>query len=234
MDLFKYVPGIGLGITGVPAFGVTQYYFIRRRPLASGISLAGQSFGIAIIVPVLQKLIEKYGWKGTTLLQSGFTMHIFISGCLYLPTVKPKALQKQRNSKTPELINKPAVWERIYKIACINNMGTMKTCSIVVFLLCGMLCLFQQEAMYKMSPLKALSVGLSPEQAAWCPSVVGIGSLCARLVTSVIANLPGVDCNIILALALVIGGFTAAGFIFADSFPGLAVIMAVYGISSGH
>ncbi len=59
--------GIGIGFVYVPAVGVVQRWFVRRRGLASGIAVTGIGLGTLCVPPLAAALIDWGGWRGAYL-----------------------------------------------------------------------------------------------------------------------------------------------------------------------
>lgn len=55
--------GIGVGFAYVPAVGVVQRWFVRRRGLASGVAVTGIGLGTLCVPPFAALLIEWDGWR---------------------------------------------------------------------------------------------------------------------------------------------------------------------------
>lgn len=67
--LAAYSLGIGLdiGCLYVPALGVIQRWFARRRGLASGLAVSGIGVGTLLMPPLAQWLIVGFGWRSAYL-----------------------------------------------------------------------------------------------------------------------------------------------------------------------
>lgn len=55
--------GLGLGCAYVPALGVVQHWFVRRRGLASGLAVSGIGVGTLVMPPLATWLIASFGWR---------------------------------------------------------------------------------------------------------------------------------------------------------------------------
>ena len=56
--------GIGIGCAYVPAIGVVQRWFFRRRGFASGLAVSGIGVGTLAMPPLATLLIDTIGWRG--------------------------------------------------------------------------------------------------------------------------------------------------------------------------
>ncbi|KAK7044750.1 MFS general substrate transporter [Favolaschia claudopus] len=69
--------GIGLGLTFVPACGISSHHFAKRRALATGIVLSGSSAGSTVFPIMINHLLPKIGFA-STVRASGYV----VLGCL--------------------------------------------------------------------------------------------------------------------------------------------------------
>lgn len=79
---FGIIAGFGLSLCYVAAVVIVAYYFDKRRSLATGISVCGSGVGTFLFSPIIQYLIEHYGWRGATLILAGIFLNMCICGCL--------------------------------------------------------------------------------------------------------------------------------------------------------
>jgi MFS family permease len=55
--------GLGVGCAYVPAVGVVQRWFIKRRGFASGLAVSGIGVGTLVMPPLASQLIRSFGWR---------------------------------------------------------------------------------------------------------------------------------------------------------------------------
>ena len=55
--------GVGVGAAYVPAVGVVQRWFVKRRGFASGIAVSGIGVGTLLMPPLASVLITQFGWR---------------------------------------------------------------------------------------------------------------------------------------------------------------------------
>uniref|UniRef100_T1J6I2 C2H2-type domain-containing protein n=1 Tax=Strigamia maritima TaxID=126957 RepID=T1J6I2_STRMM len=77
--------GSGLGLALNPNLSIVGLYFQKRRALATGISFSGGAFGVFIMGPLLERLIDEYSLKGTFLILSAILLHICVGATLFQP-----------------------------------------------------------------------------------------------------------------------------------------------------
>lgn len=80
--------GIGTSFIFNAGLVIVSNYFTRRRSLALGFVSAGQGLGVLVQGPLLQTLIEHYGWKTTYRIMAGVIFGVCLLGVTYDPNVK--------------------------------------------------------------------------------------------------------------------------------------------------
>ena len=90
--LYGVVSGIGIGLIMLPVSVACNYYFDKKRALATGISKTGVSIGSFVLPPLADYLLETYGWKEVIYCFAGlaFTSGIFGSYVRPLELVEVK------------------------------------------------------------------------------------------------------------------------------------------------
>ncbi|XP_077989830.1 monocarboxylate transporter 13-like [Glandiceps talaboti] len=100
---YGVITGLGLGLGHVASMEMVGKYFKRRLPIAMGIALAGGGLGQFVLSTTLQAVIDFYGWRGTLLIFSAFTLHMWVAGSLFRPlTAKPNNRQFLKEPHTIE------------------------------------------------------------------------------------------------------------------------------------
>ena len=60
-------------------------YFEKYRSLATGIAVCGSGFGTFLLAPLLEYLIDQYGWRGALLMTAGIVCNCVIFGATFRP-----------------------------------------------------------------------------------------------------------------------------------------------------
>ncbi|HTZ78361.1 MAG TPA: MCT family MFS transporter [Stellaceae bacterium] len=66
--------GIGVGFSYVPAIGVVQRWFVRRRGFASGVAVSGIGVGTLAMPPLAALLLAEFGWRWAAALLGGLVI----------------------------------------------------------------------------------------------------------------------------------------------------------------
>lgn len=90
--------GIGVGMLFLPSIMIVNEYFDRKRSLANGILTSGSGIGLLVMSPIIERSVEAYGWRGSLLIYSCFTLQLCVCACLMRP-VKAFKNQVQKNSE---------------------------------------------------------------------------------------------------------------------------------------
>ena len=92
---FSYSVPFGIGTSFIFNAGLVMVsgYFSKRKSLALGFVSAGQGLGVLVQGPLLQTLIDTYGWRTTYRIMSGVIFGICLLGATYDPNVNPEEAQ---------------------------------------------------------------------------------------------------------------------------------------------
>ncbi|KAK5646514.1 hypothetical protein RI129_004978 [Pyrocoelia pectoralis] len=118
--------GLGFGLIYLPAIVSVTTYFEKKRSLATGIAVCGSGLGTFIFAPVINLLLQEYGWRGAMLIISALVLECIIFGALFRPLeydVKPVKNQIQIRVTAPE--TNVSVSQEDH-IDVYNNIGDMK------------------------------------------------------------------------------------------------------------
>ncbi|XP_077989241.1 monocarboxylate transporter 13-like [Glandiceps talaboti] len=75
--------GAGYGIIMPPALGIMFLYIKKRCALANAIAVSGGGVATIIFPPLIQSLIDNYGWRGAFVLFSAINAHMCVSAALF-------------------------------------------------------------------------------------------------------------------------------------------------------
>jgi MFS family permease len=73
----------GLAMIYIPAYLIISFHFDKKRALATGLAVSGSGFGVFILPPLAEFLIDMFGWMNTCFLLGAISSHTFISYCLF-------------------------------------------------------------------------------------------------------------------------------------------------------
>ncbi|XP_022916238.1 monocarboxylate transporter 12-like [Onthophagus taurus] len=104
---FGVFAGFGLSLCYVASVVIVAYYFDKKRSFATGLSVCGSGIGTFIFAPLIQLLLDHYGWRGTTLILAGLFLNLAVCGALMrdLPWT-PSSLKSKERKKNKILKKK--------------------------------------------------------------------------------------------------------------------------------
>ncbi|XP_014769455.1 monocarboxylate transporter 12 [Octopus bimaculoides] len=94
---FGFLAGFGMSISYVTSIVSVSFYFEKKRALATGLSVCGSGIGTSVFAPLLEYLIDLYGWRGTMLVLGGIVSNVIVCGALLRPL---KYNSKKNHDKT--------------------------------------------------------------------------------------------------------------------------------------
>lgn len=119
---FGIFAGFGLSLCYVAAVVIVAYYFDKRRSFATGLSVCGSGIGTFLFAPLMQYLLDEYGWRGTTLILAGMFLNITVCGMLMRDlewtTYKSKQKAKLRRKR-----NQLAISAESFSVSNSSNTG---------------------------------------------------------------------------------------------------------------
>ncbi|XP_049621986.1 monocarboxylate transporter 1-like [Suncus etruscus] len=95
------IGGLGLAFNLNPSLTMIGKYFYKKRPLASGLVMAGSPVFLSTLAPLNQVLFDIFGWRGSFLILGGLLLNCCVAGALMRP-IGPKSVQVGKlGSKEP-------------------------------------------------------------------------------------------------------------------------------------
>ena len=89
---------LGISFIYSSCFLVIAKYFKEKLSVATGIAALGVGFGVFFTGPLLQVLLDSYGWRGTYRIMVASFIVVWILGLTYIPKVQETALVTSFNN----------------------------------------------------------------------------------------------------------------------------------------
>lgn len=103
--LFGVVTALGLSSFGtVPTFTVLNNWFAKKRGMAGGLATAGIGFGTLLFVPILQGIINNYGWRTAYTVLAIAVMVVVPSTVILFQRHRPQDLGLLPDGDRPEAL----------------------------------------------------------------------------------------------------------------------------------
>ncbi|XP_022104891.1 monocarboxylate transporter 12-like isoform X3 [Acanthaster planci] len=91
--------GSSLSIVNILTRAMIGRCFTTNYATATGIGTSGAAFGLIAAGPIMQLLLDTYGWRGALFLVGGFNLHLSVCGSL----LKSRATETQTNGSYQSL-----------------------------------------------------------------------------------------------------------------------------------
>ncbi|XP_067670351.1 monocarboxylate transporter 12-like [Haliotis asinina] len=181
---FSLVTGLGMSLAGTGAIVVLGYYFREHAAIASSICFTGAGIGIFVHPPLVQFLLETYGFHGAYLIIGGITFHACVAGMLMRPGVAERARKQHilggETLRNKILLSMCGTSTMIYNV--IQNGSFL-------FFVAGILCFsLGVSAQYQFLPEYFITQGSTLEEASFVVSASGVGSIFSRLLVGFAAS----------------------------------------------
>ena len=180
--------GVGAMMVFNPATTVIQTFFVKKRGLANGVSMVGTSIAIFVWPPVIQWLMDEFGWRGALLLKAAMLLHGVPLALLYTERQRHATEEKDikpANVECSSSENKTNLRKISLKLKrlCLNSSGfkIWKNLGFVLQTLCYFCISFTYYLYLNFIPVRALSIGIDKYRAAFLISVYGIANAFARV-----------------------------------------------------
>ncbi|GJQ72422.1 hypothetical protein Trydic_g3501 [Trypoxylus dichotomus] len=124
---FGILAGFGLSLCYVASVVIVAYYFDKKRSFATGLSVCGSGIGTFIFAPLMQVLLDIYGWRGTTLILAGLFLNLAVCGALMrdLPWTPSSIKSKKRKEKKDMKKKKSASSADTFSVSNSTNTASV-------------------------------------------------------------------------------------------------------------
>lgn len=230
--------GLGLGLISSSTFIAVNSYFSLKRGRAVGLALAGTGLGQMLMPQIIGFLLNKYGFRGATLIVGGLALHGVIGACLSQPVKKhyknqqfcerQKLLEKDEKTEIPappkitflrQIINAMDL-EFLKDLTFLNisfGLALAYTASINFSLLFPYF--LQQDA------------GLNLKNTATCMSTLAAADLLSRLTLPSITDRFKISCRMVFLIGAICLGFVRELLVASanESLQSIMIVSGIYG-----
>jgi len=203
---YSIVTGIGFGLMYLPAIVIVSQHFTTKRALATGIVLSASGAGTFVFAPLTEQLVEQCGWRGAMKLLGAMCLGCVVCGAAMMRGSVGSDQEKGRvgieSSKDISITVERKCLSRIIgpALACSPALPVL-----ALLILGDCLSALSLYIPYTHLPPAAISVGVSPVNAAFLISAIGATNTLGRLVAGWLADRPSIN-----PMVLILGSITAA------------------------
>ncbi|XP_070789645.1 monocarboxylate transporter 2-like [Pituophis catenifer annectens] len=94
-----FITGLGLALNLQPSVIIIGKYFLKRRPIANGLAMAGSPVMLCTLAPLNQFLFDTFGWRGSFFILGAILLNCCVAGALFRPIGPTPKRQKNKDAK---------------------------------------------------------------------------------------------------------------------------------------
>ena len=98
---YSIVTGLGFSLMYIPSVVSCVTYFNKRQSLAIGVCLCGSGFGTFSLAPIVQVILENWGWRWVMWALSALSFLGVLCGATMIP-ISPSSQTSQRGHSIPQ------------------------------------------------------------------------------------------------------------------------------------
>ncbi len=230
-----------MGLIYQPSYVINVYYFDKFLGRANSISQTGTGVGIFALPPLLQLLIETYGWRGSLILLAAGLAHIAVCGALFRPSPLerqnrkwgPGQLEGSRHDTGGTQSASASLRTVVESVLQVFDLTLLRYLYFNILLAVNFQISYSYAIVLLYLPSRATSFGISELRAASLVSALGIGSLVSRLTHGLLIDYNILSTSVLTALSLLVCGIVSLLNPVSDNYWVLAALSAVVGLTSG-
>ncbi|MBN3323397.1 MOT2 protein, partial [Atractosteus spatula] len=254
------IGGLGLAFNLQPSLTIIGKYFLKRRPIANGLAMAGSPVFLSTLAPLNQFLFDNFGWRGSFFILGALLLNCCVAGALFRPIGVPPTKPEQKQIQTPggtksekcdndcsaEMINPHAVSLIIRKNQqdknrCLDkvnkfiDLSLFKHRGFLIYLVGNVIMFFGFFAPIVFLAPYAKHLGIDEYSAAFLLSILAIVDMIARPGTGLIANTKWIRPNIqyFFSFSVAYNGVCHLMCPLATGYSGLVVYAVFFGLAFG-
>ncbi|MBN3276333.1 MOT2 protein, partial [Polyodon spathula] len=98
------IGGFGLAFNLQPSLTIIGKYFLKRRPIANGLAMAGSPVFLCALAPLNQFLFDNFGWRGSFFILGAMLLNCCVAGALFRPVGAPLEQIQKETDKVVSLL----------------------------------------------------------------------------------------------------------------------------------
>ncbi|XP_066051633.1 monocarboxylate transporter 2-like isoform X2 [Chamaea fasciata] len=245
-----FITGFGLALNLQPSVIIIGKYFLKRRPIANGLAMAGSPVMLCTLAPLNQFLFENFGWRGSFLILGAILLNCCVAGALFRPigartalvktpvTEEGKDALKGKITEDGPVKNEPEKEEGkdcFEKINQYLDFSLFKHRGFLIYLIGNVLMFLGFFAPIVFLAPYAKHTGIDEYSAAFLLSILAVVDMVARPATGIIANSRWVRPRIqyFFSFAIAFNGTCHLLCPLASSYAGLVVYSSFFGLAFG-
>ncbi|XP_009870763.1 PREDICTED: monocarboxylate transporter 2-like, partial [Apaloderma vittatum] len=254
-----FITGLGLALNLQPSVIMIGKYFLKRRPIANGLAMAGSPVMLCTLAPLNQFLFDNFGWRGSFLILGAILLNCCVAGALFRPIgaatapVKAQVIEEGKDalkegvtevavemSSTTNIPKEVKMEDEEEKDCCekINqylDFSLFKHRGFLIYLIGNVLMFLGFFAPIVFLAPYAKHIGIDEYSAAFLLSILAIVDMFARPATGIIANSKWVRPRIqyFFSFSIAFNGTCHLLCPLASGYTGLVVYSVFFGLAFG-
>ncbi|NXL84204.1 MOT2 protein, partial [Alectura lathami] len=254
-----FITGFGLSLNLQPSVIIVGKYFLKRRPIANGLAMAGSPVMLCTLAPLNQFLFDNFGWRGSFLILGAILLHCCVAGALFRPIGEDKAAAKTQSiEKGKEVLKEEVTKDAIEMISPTNvpvetkmeeeeekdcfekvnkylDFSLFKHRGFLIYLIGNVLMFLGFFAPIVFLAPYAKHIGIDEYSAAFLLSILAIVDMIARPTTGIIANSKWVRPRIqyFFSFSIAFNGTCHLLCPLASGYTGLVIYSVFFGLAFG-
>ncbi|KAE8612583.1 hypothetical protein XENTR_v10012903 [Xenopus tropicalis] len=250
------IAGFGFSLNLQPSVIVVGKYFLKKRPIANGLAMAGSPVVLSTLAPLNQFLFDKFGWRGSFFILGALLLNCCVAGALFRP-IGPSTTDKIQKKPAQDLAEKgtnetlltanklpPSYGTKmeetkqetcLQKFNKVLDLTLFKHRGFMIYLVGNVVMFFAFYAPIVFLTPYAKHLGVDEYSAAFLLSILAIVDMFARPGTGLIANTKWVRPKIqyFFSFSVTFNGFCHLMCPFATGYVGLVVYSVFFGLAFG-
>uniref|UniRef100_UPI0035902FDB monocarboxylate transporter 2-like n=1 Tax=Myxine glutinosa TaxID=7769 RepID=UPI0035902FDB len=228
------IGGLGLALNLQPALTIVGKYFLKRRPMAIGLAMAGSPVGLSALAPFNQFLLINFGYQGSFMILGAICFHCTVAGALMRPIGPPPAhaLSEKGIPETQTSTQCQRFWR---KFSQLFDLTLFRHRGFIIYLIGCMTMFFGLYGPIVFLTPYAISEGYDEYKSTYLLSMLAFVDMFFRPGSGMVVNLPRIRPKIqyVFAIAVFLNGVCDVLCPLARSYMGLVVYSLVYGAVFG-
>ena len=212
-----------------PSLVILTYHFDKRLARASGLAQTGTGVGLFLVPPLLQFLIDQYGWQGALLVLAGVVANNAACAALY----RPSALELEAKSAHQSSGSSSGMISLIKNGINSLDLNLLRNLRCNCLFLANFLFVVAYTAIIQFLAAKAVHVGITDLRAAFLVSLIGISSVIARLTHGYLVDYHIMTGTLLSAISCLISAVYCVLNPLYDNYIYLAILSVVFGLATG-
>eukprot|EP00092_Neocalanus_flemingeri_P032823 GFUD01035699.1.p1 GENE.GFUD01035699.1~~GFUD01035699.1.p1 ORF type:complete len:463 (+),score=142.43 GFUD01035699.1:137-1525(+) len=200
---YSVVTGLGFGLMYLPSIVIVSQHFTTRRALATGIVLCAAGAGTFLFAPLTEQLVEQMGWRGAMRVLAVACLGCVVCGSAMVPG---GAVTEGVDGDT-EFEGRTDCTRKVERKFLARIIGSELSSSpalpVLSLLMMGdCMSALSLYIPYTHLPPAATAVGISPANAAFLISTLGVTNTLGRLVSGWLTDKPCINPMILITVSL--------------------------------